>query len=74
MSKFRGDAGVVLFERFSVQPREASLVHVLQNGELVIIWDVLPISEMFTSLTKLMGKRTFMPLGIEIVANSSAIL
>jgi hypothetical protein len=64
----------LLFKRFRIQPCRASLVHALQNGELIIIWDVLPISEMFTSLTKLVGKGTFMPLGIEIMANSSAIL
>jgi hypothetical protein len=47
---------------------------VLQNGQLVIIWDVLPISEMFTSLAELMGKGAFIPMGVEFMANSSTIL
>ena len=29
---------------------------------------------MFTSLTELMGKGAFIPMGVEIVANSSAVL
>jgi hypothetical protein len=47
---------------------------VLQNGELVIIWDVLPINEIFTSLAELMGKGALIPMGIEFVANSSTVL
>ena len=35
---------------------------------------MLPISEMFTSLAELMGKGAFIPMGVEIVANSSAVL
>jgi len=47
---------------------------VLQNGELVIIWDVLPISEVFSSLAELVEKGAFIPMGVEIMANSHAVL
>ena len=46
----------------------------LQNGELVIVWDMLSIGEVFSSLTELVGKGAFMPMGVEIMANSCAIL
>jgi len=47
---------------------------VLQNGELVIVWDVLPIGEVFSSLAELVGKGAFIPMGVEIMANSHAVL
>jgi len=46
---------------------------VLQNGELVIVWDVLPIGEVFSSLAELVGKGAFIPMGVEIMANSHTV-
>ena len=46
----------------------------LQNGDLVIIWDVLPISEVFSNLAELVGKLAFIPMGVEIMANSCTVL
>ncbi len=46
----------------------------LQNGELVIVWDMLLIGEVFSSLTELVRKGAFMPMGVEIMANSCAVL
>ena len=46
----------------------------LHNGELVIVWDVLPIGEVFSSLAELVGKGAFIPMGVEIMANSRAVL
>jgi hypothetical protein len=74
VSKFGGDAGVVLFEHFSIEPCEAGIVHVLQDGGLIVVRDMLPISEVFTRLTELVGKRTFVPVRIEVEANASAVL
>jgi len=47
---------------------------VLQNGELVNVWDLLPISEVFSSLAELVGKGAFIPMGVEIMENSRAVL
>jgi hypothetical protein len=73
VSKFGGDAGVVLFECFRVKPREAGIVHMLQDGGLVVVRDMLLISKVFTRLTELVGKRTFVPVGIEVEANARAV-
>jgi len=47
---------------------------VLQSGELVIVWDVPPISEVFSSLAELVGKGAFIPMGVEIMTNSHTVL
>ncbi len=69
-----GDAGVVLIEHFGIKPRNAGIAHMLQDGALITVRDMLPISDVFIGLTELVGKRTFVPMGIEVKANASAIL
>jgi hypothetical protein len=57
VSKFRGDAGVVLFEHFGIKSNKAGIVHMLQDDVLIVVRDMLAISEVFTRLTELVGKR-----------------
>jgi hypothetical protein len=52
--KFGGDPDLVLFEHFGVKPRGAGVVHVLQDIELVVVRDFLPVGGVvFTILAKM---------------------